>query len=51
MLMPRMLAIQNFRIIKIDDGQTDQPRYNLVQNISIKDAYDDATLSNLSQDK
>jgi hypothetical protein len=45
------VSYPKFRIIKIDDGQTDQPRYNLVQNISIKDAYDDATLSNLSQDK
>ena len=43
------VSYPKFRIIKIDDGQTDQPRYNLVQNISIKDAYDDVTLSNIAR--
>jgi hypothetical protein len=43
------VSYPKLKIIKIDDGQTDQPRYNLVQNISIKDAYDDATLSNLTR--
>lgn len=43
------VSYPKLKIIKIDDGQTDQPRYNLVQNISIKDAYDDVTLSNLAR--
>ena len=43
------VSYPKFKIIKIDDGQTGEPRFNLVQNLSLKDAYDDLTLSNMAR--
>ena len=39
-----------FKIIKLDDGAgVDQPYYNVVQELSLKDAYDEQQLSNLAR--
>lgn len=43
------VSYPKLKIIKIDDGQTGEPRFNLVQNLSLKDAYDDVTLSNIAR--
>jgi hypothetical protein len=43
------VSYPKLKIIKIDDGQTGEPRFNLVQNLSLKDAYDDVTLSNMAR--
>ena len=44
------VSYPKFKIIKIDDNQTSRPRFNLVQNLSLKDAYDEQDLSNLARE-
>lgn len=43
------VSYPKFKIIKVDDGQTGEPRFNLVQNLSLKDAYDEQDLSNIAR--
>lgn len=43
------VSYPKLKIIKIDDGQTGEPRFNLVQNLSLKDAYDEQELSNIAR--
>ena len=43
------VSYPKFKIIKVDDGETSRPRFNLVQNLSLKDAYDEQDLSNLAR--
>ena len=43
------VSYPKLKIIKIDDGQTGEPRFNLVQNLSLKDAYDEQDLSNIAR--
>jgi len=43
------VSYPKFKIIKVDDGETSRPRFNLVQNLSLKDAYDEQDLSNIAR--